>query len=34
MSGTEEKDLTVPREGAPKWGGLESLNAYQRSLIS
>ncbi len=34
MSGRESKDLSVPREGAPKWGGLESLSPSQRALIS
>lgn len=34
MSGRQSKDLSVPREGVPEWGGLESLSPSQRALIS
>lgn len=33
MSGKENKDLSVPREGAPKWGGIESLTPEQLKLV-
>ena len=33
MSGRENKDLAILRDGAPEWGGLESLTPAQLALV-